>query len=196
MSPLMRKLDFKLMALAFQVRDFFRPPARKLKEAGLRPGFRVLDFGCGPGSYSLSAAEMVGEEGKVYSQDILPHAIEYVRKAAREKGLANLEFICSSLDTGLESGTMDVVLLYDTFHHLKGAESALQELYRVLKTEGVLSFSDHHLEEEAIVAGVTKSRSFSLSKKGEATYSFMKTPPLIVNQPGEESRLLINRKAL
>jgi len=49
-------LGFRLMSLMFCVRDWLRPPTRILQKAGVRPGMAVLDFGCGPGGFSLAAA--------------------------------------------------------------------------------------------------------------------------------------------
>jgi 2-polyprenyl-3-methyl-5-hydroxy-6-metoxy-1,4-benzoquinol methylase len=47
---------FKAMSLMFKFRDFFKPRGKILEEVGIRPGFKVLDFGCGPGGYILPVA--------------------------------------------------------------------------------------------------------------------------------------------
>lgn len=70
----MRNIDFALMSLMFRVRDLIRPPVVALKEAGVGPGMRVLDYGCGPGSFYLAAALIVGDRGMVYALDELPVA--------------------------------------------------------------------------------------------------------------------------
>ena len=64
------------------------------------------------------------------------------------------------------------MLLYDTFHDLSRPDDVLQELHRVLKSGGTLSFSDHHMKDQEILARVTKTGLFKLSKKGKKTYSF------------------------
>ena len=51
MDKPMSKVGFKLMTLAFRIRDLLRPRLDVLKEAGIEPGFSILDYGCGPGSY-------------------------------------------------------------------------------------------------------------------------------------------------
>jgi SAM-dependent methyltransferase len=56
-------------------------------------------------------------------------------------------------------------------------ERVLKELHRVLKPEGVLSLSDHHMKDEAILAGVTWNSWFGLSRKGSLTYVFTKRLP-------------------
>jgi 23S rRNA U2552 (ribose-2'-O)-methylase RlmE/FtsJ len=64
--------SFRAMSLEFRLRDFFRPPERILREAGIRDGLTVLDFGCGPGGFSQAAAKLVGPEGRVYAVDNHP----------------------------------------------------------------------------------------------------------------------------
>ena len=70
---------FKFMTLALKFRDVFKPPRKVLEETTIKAGDTVLDFGCGPGSYSLAAARLVGEKGQVYSLDIHPMAIKSER---------------------------------------------------------------------------------------------------------------------
>jgi ubiquinone/menaquinone biosynthesis C-methylase UbiE len=170
----MSGLGFKLMALAFSIRDFIRPRKDVLKEAGLEPGFGVLDFGCGPGGYIGPLAEEIGPAGKIYALDVNPLAIKKVREIAARKAIQNLSTIESDCKTGLPDEHVDVVLLYDTFHHLSRPEEVLLELHRVLKPGGTLSFSDHHMNEQEIVAGVTSSSLFKLRSKGKKTYRFSK----------------------
>jgi len=152
------------------------PAPRKniLKEVGIKPGFHVLDYGCGPGSYITPLAELVGESGKVYALDIHPLAIQKVRDIASKKQLANMETILSDCQTGLPDNTLDAVLLYAAFHHLSDPDVVLKELHRVLKPEGILSFSDRHMKEKKIVAALTNSGLFRLLKKGQRTYTFLK----------------------
>lgn len=168
--------DFRFHAntLIFKFRDFFFPRRKILEEAGIRPGFRILDYGCGSGSYIRDASEMVGPSGKVYALDINPVAIEMVRHLTSIKHLNNIETILSDYNTGLPSESLDVVLFYDTYHALKRPELVMKELHRVLKHGGILSFSDHYMKEEEIMERVTRKRLFKLKKKGKRTYSFKK----------------------
>jgi ubiquinone/menaquinone biosynthesis C-methylase UbiE len=169
----MPNVAFNGMSLIFKVRDLVSPPRKSLEEAGLVLGDRVLDYGCGPGGYVADAAEMVGESGKVYALDIHPLAIERVRSIVAKKGLTNVETIRSDCRTGLPDGSLDVVLLYDIFHMLDNPQAVLAEMHRVLKPDGLLSFSDHHMHEDDIIAGVTGDRLFTLVEKGEKTYTFV-----------------------
>jgi len=171
MNP-MSNLHFRGMSLFIRVRNAFSPPEKMLKEAGIQPGHTVLDYGCGPGGHSIAAAKLVGQSGEVYALDIHPLAIRSVQKKASRKGLKNIKTIQSDCATGLQDNSLDIVLLYDTFHELNDQQGILAELARVLKSEGVLSSSDHHLKEQEITRGITGSGLFSLLGKDEKTYTF------------------------
>jgi ubiquinone/menaquinone biosynthesis C-methylase UbiE len=166
--------DFQFMSVGYKFRDFFLPRKNILEEVGIKPGFYVLDYGCGPGSYIVPLAKLVGESGKIYALDIHPLAIRKVRGIASKKQLANVETILSDCQTGLPDNTLDAILLYDAFHSLNDPDVVLKELHRVLKPDGTLSFSDHHMKENEIISQVTNGGLFRLLRKGERTYSFLK----------------------
>ena len=174
MDKVESNLGFRLMAFGYRFRDFSLPRKNILKEVGIKPGFYVLDYGCGPGSYIIPLAELVGESGKIYALDIHPLAIQKVKDIASKKQLTNVETILSDCQTGLPDNALDAVLLYDAFHHLSAPEAVLKELHRVLKPAGIPSFSDHHMKESEIVSRATNGRLFRLSRKGQRTYTFLK----------------------
>ncbi len=162
------------MAVFLKLRDLFLPPGIIVKEAGIKQGAVVLDFGCGQGSFAIVAAEMTGADGRVCALDVHLLAVKMTEKAAARKGLRNVETIRSDCATGLEDKSVDVILLYDTFHTLSDGKAVLEELHRVLKADGILSFSDHHTKENEIISGITSGGLFRLLRKGKKTYSFVK----------------------
>jgi ubiquinone/menaquinone biosynthesis C-methylase UbiE len=165
---------FRLMALGFKVRDFLKPRQLILEETGIRPGYHVLDFGCGPGSYVAATAGLVGNLGKVYALDAHPLAIEMVKNLISKKHLTSVQTILSECPTGLPDNSLDVVLLYDILHDLGGPDSVLMEIRRVLKPAGLLSVNDHHLKEGEIFSRITQNGLFKLSHKGKMTINFVK----------------------
>jgi ubiquinone/menaquinone biosynthesis C-methylase UbiE len=174
MDKPMSDFDFKFMSVGYKFRDFFRPRINILEEVGIKPGFHVLDYGCGPGGYIIPLVKLVGESGRVYALDIHPLAVQRVKDIALKKRLTNVETILSDGQTGLPDKSLDAVLLYDAFHHLSDPDTVLKELSRVLKPAGILSLSDHHMKEDEIVAAVANSGLFKLSRKGQRTYTFSK----------------------
>ncbi len=169
----MSSIGFKTMALGFKVRDALKPRKEIIDEVGLKSGFHVLDFGCGPGGYVFVTSEAIGVTGKLYALDINPAAIEMVNKIIAKHNLKNVETILSS-GGGILLGNaeLDAVLLYDVFHGLKDQNGVLKEIHRVLKPTGMLSFSDHHFGEDEILSKVTDSGLFCLKVKGKYTYTF------------------------
>ena len=143
---------FRLMALEYRIRSRPSSVLRELDEAGVRRGMRVLDFGCGPGRFTLPVARIVGSEGKVFAVDIHPLARLAVQKAAYRDGLTNIEVIDSDCATGLGPQSVDVVLLYDTLHDVMDKGAVLRELRRILGPVGRISYKDHTLWGEPLLA--------------------------------------------
>src|SRR5215470_1784720 len=63
-----------------------------LLRAGLSPGQRVLEVGCGSGNMTCWTAEQVGAAGSVIGIDNSPDQIELARQQAKSRGLTNVEF--------------------------------------------------------------------------------------------------------
>ena len=162
------------MSWMLTLRDLFVSPEEIMAEVDIQPGFRVMDYGCGTGSFTFAAAQRVGPEGKVYALDLHPLAMEKVQKEALKKGLANIETVQTSCITQLASGSIDVVLFYYVLHWLTDPDCVLGELHRVLKEGGILSFRDPYMKEEEILATVTGKGWFRMSGKGVRTYRFIK----------------------
>jgi ubiquinone/menaquinone biosynthesis C-methylase UbiE len=57
---------------------------------------------------------------------------------------------------------------------LSDQNGVLEELHRILKPNGILSFSDHHMKENEIISRVTNGGLFKILRKGKKTYGFLK----------------------
>ena len=168
----MNHLNFIIICLILRIRDLFYPPKYILNDVEIQSSSTVLDFGCGPGSYSIASAELVGETGKVIAVDIHHQALKMVRKMAKKKGLTNIKTIISDCETGLPSNSVDVILLYYIFNDLENPDKVLGELYRVLKPQGILSFSEYNIKKISSI--LEKKELFELQKKNEITHTFSK----------------------
>jgi len=170
----MSKLSFEMMALKFKKRYKKNLILPILEEAGIKEGDSILDFGCGPGGYAVQAAKMVGDSGNVNALDIQPQAEKHLRKYAEQDSVANVKYICSDCNTNLEEDSIDVVLFYDTYHMLSDKEKVLNELNRIMKKDGIMSFSDHHMKDEDITREIEDSGLFELVEKYKNTHKFKK----------------------
>ena len=162
------------MAAEFKIRDYLHPRQEIIKEVGIKAGFQVLDYGCGPGGYVLPVSEAIGSTGTLYALDAMPIAIKMITKIVAKNDLKNVKTVLSDCATGLQNEALDVVLLYDVFHDLSDQNAVLKELHRVLKPNGQLSFSDHHMKDNDIISVITGTGLFKLQKKGKYTYIFAK----------------------
>ncbi len=166
-------LAFRLMSLEYRWRDLRRPPRNLLDSAGIRPGMTVLDFGCGPGSFSAAAAELVGREGHVLAVDIHPLALQSVQRRARRLGLAWLEAVPAQNLDAVGSDSVDVVLLFDVLHELGNAPWVFPALRRVLHGSGSLRAADHHMSQSEVVAQVTRGTGFRLAGQDGTVLRFV-----------------------
>jgi len=167
-------LGYWLSLQFFKLRHRVSAPERVLAEADVKPGHIVLDYGCGAGGFALAAAEIVGPQGRVFAVDIQPQALYRLLKLTEKRDIRNLEPIITSCSTGLHDKSVDLVLLYDTYHGFSEPECNMGELHRVLRPGGLLSFSDHHMKEKDILDALTGQGLFAFVKKNPRTYTFAK----------------------
>ncbi|MFW9988443.1 MAG: class I SAM-dependent methyltransferase [Candidatus Odinarchaeota archaeon] len=167
-------LDFKCMSFFFKIRDIFHNPIKKINNADIRQGETVLDYGCGPGSYSLAAAEKIGTMGKLIAADIHPLALQKVRKKAKKMGYSNIETIQTECDTKLDDESIDRIICFDVFHGISNKNNIINEFYRVLKPNSILSLDDHHYNEDQIIDFIASKGLFKLADSNDKQYNFIK----------------------
>ena len=140
--------SYRLLSLAMNLRARSRKPTETLKQLGIKEGQTILDYGAGPGVYSVPAAQLVGTSGKVYSADIHPMAKKIVDKEVHKLGLPNIETLLVNINTGLENRVIDSILLFDVLHHISEKSRLMKEFHRILKIAGRLFILPDHLSPE------------------------------------------------
>ncbi len=168
-------IDFRFMSFFFKIRDKFHPPINKIRNANIRDGEIVLDYGCGSGSYTIATAQNIGSSGKIIAADIHPLALKKIRKKAEKMGYINIETIQTDCATGLDDESIDKIICFDVLHNIPNKNKILKEFHRVLKPNAMLSFDDHHMNEEEIKEFITSKGLFELSEKKDKQYNFIKT---------------------
>ncbi|RLI10094.1 SAM-dependent methyltransferase [Candidatus Bathyarchaeota archaeon] len=154
----------------------FVNPYGLLNAAGLKSGQKVLEVGCGPGFFTIPAAKIVGEKGKVYTLDVNPVAVETVRRKIKEKDLKNIEVILADAsETGLPDESIDVAFLFGVVHALGDVDAVIWEMHRVLKAKGVLSIQKSWWSEKKLLDAVTKNGLFSFREKTSRVFKFEKS---------------------
>ena len=126
--------------------DVYGPGARRiLQEAGIKPGMRVADLGCGVGMTTQLLAELVGPTGKVVGVDFSDAQLKQAQ-ALLPDGHEHVEFVhASATATGLPPQSFDLVYSRFLLIHLVDPEGALKEMYSLLKPGGILVCEDGDL---------------------------------------------------
>lgn len=96
----------------------------------------VLDLGCGPGGFLAVTAPLCG---KITGADITPNFIEECNNIIKERNLANAEAVLvESGKIPFPDGYFETVVMVDTIHHLENAAATMEEVFRILKQNGLL----------------------------------------------------------
>jgi SAM-dependent methyltransferase len=79
-------------------------------EAGIRPGMRVLDIGCGAGDVTFVAADLVGPDGFVVGVDRSPDALARARLRSERRGLTQVQFVEGDIHDPAPGGPFDAIV--------------------------------------------------------------------------------------
>jgi ubiquinone/menaquinone biosynthesis C-methylase UbiE len=165
-----------------------------LQQIGIESGQTVLDFGCGSGRYTIAAAKIVGEQGRVHALDKDKEALDELARRAKSAGLKNIRRMETSgeLQVDLADESVDVILLFDVFHsfYLPQADDRkklLGEVYRIMKPSGFLSISVWPNLRESGAEDELNNADFILEKE-------VPDPPIHNNKNREKRSILNFRK--
>ncbi|MFP3986992.1 methyltransferase domain-containing protein [Streptomyces sp. E11-3] len=105
----------------------------------LKPGMRVLDIGCGPGTITADLAELV-PGGHVTGVDAAADVLDQARATAAERGLHNAEFAVADVHAlDYPDGSFDVVHAHQVLQHVGDPVRALREMRRVAAPGGLVA---------------------------------------------------------
>jgi len=108
----------------------------------ITPGQRIADLGAGSGLFTRPAARKVGDKGIVYAIDIDAELLKHVEKTAREQKLNNIRTIMAAEDDPKLPEPVDLIMIFDTLHHIGQQPTYLKNLKRYLRPAGRIAVID------------------------------------------------------
>jgi SAM-dependent methyltransferase len=114
---------------------------RQARWAGIEPGMRVADIGCGPGKTSRALWDLVGPGGEVVGIDIAPQRVEYAKEKYAAQGLRfEHRNAIKPLD---DLGVFDLVWVrFLLEYHRSGSFRIVQNLSRITRPGGIICLID------------------------------------------------------
>ena len=113
------------------------PPGEILSMIDLREGDIFLDIGAGPGGFSIPAAAIVGDSGKVIALDISQEVLDFLSEKVTETGLKNIEIIRSEEnDLKIPDQSGDIAFLCMVFHEATDPALFLPEVFHAIRPGG------------------------------------------------------------
>ncbi|WP_437616936.1 class I SAM-dependent methyltransferase [Sorangium sp. So ce834] len=146
-------------------RDAWQKPAEVVAAMRIAPGMRVADLGAGTGYFLPHLSRAVGPAGAVIGLDIEQDMVRYMTERAARERLANVTARqVRPDDPGLDPGSVDRILVVDTWHHIPDRPAYAAKLKAALRPDGavvVVDFTeaashgppkDHRIPAEAVAA--------------------------------------------
>ena len=175
----MPNIAFHIMSFMINIHEHFAHYSKRLENFGIKKGFLIIDYGCGPGRYITKASQIVGNEGMVYACDIHPLAIKYVKKVISKNKLSNVKpILIKGYSCNLNNEIADSILVLDTFHMIKEPSIFLGEIHRLLKKNGTLIIDDGHQPREQTITKIKDSLLWDIIKECD---DYLKCIPIFQN---------------
>ena len=111
----------------------------------IKPGMRILDVGCGPGTITIDFARLV-PYGHVVGVENSPEVLVEARAAAAAQGVSNIEFVVGDIHAlDFPDGTFDIAHAHQVLQHINDQAGALREMKRVTKPGGLVATRESEL---------------------------------------------------
>src|SRR4051794_36197422 len=128
-------------------RDAWQKPDDVVSLLQLWPGNVVADIGAGTGHFEPYLAKAVGATGRVLALDVEPHMVAYLKARVKRERLANVTVQqVAANDPGLPDGSVDRLLVVDTWHHIPQRAQYAAAMNRALRPGGFVVVVDFTAE--------------------------------------------------
>ena len=142
-------LDQYIARLEDPTREEWQQPEAVIEALKLQSDAVVADIGAGSGYFTLRLARAIAPKGRVYAVDTESGMLDYLRQRLREADISNVQVMkVPAHDPLLVDGSIDVIFICNTYHHLEDRAVYLRKLSKALKPNGRLVIVDFNKEGE------------------------------------------------
>jgi len=114
-----------------------------LQDAGIVPGMKVLDLGCGSGDVTFIVSELTGSSGAVVGIDADQHAIAAAQAQAKSRQCSNVSFIQGNIaELTAQPCEFDAVVGRRVLMYLPGPAEAIRRISQAVRPGGVFVFQE------------------------------------------------------
>jgi ubiquinone/menaquinone biosynthesis C-methylase UbiE len=146
-------------------REAEEQPQKLVEMMALRPADVVADIGAGTGYFSFRMAAKV-PKGKVLAVDIQPEMLDLLKRAAKARGVTNVEPLLGTIDDPhLPPAGVDVALLVDAYHEFDHPREMMQGIVRGLKPGGRVVLVEYRGEDPEVPIKPLHKMSEAQAKK-------------------------------
>jgi ubiquinone/menaquinone biosynthesis C-methylase UbiE len=170
--------------LLIPMRNIFLSPKQLIRRLDLKENHDVLEVGPGPGYFSTKIAGIL-TTGRLTLADIQQEMLDKARKRIDRKGITNVDYyLCDGNKFILPDESYDIIFLVTVIGEIENKVNYINEFYRLLKSNGLLSISElkgdpdkmtpQEIKELVKNAGFTFEKIFGTSNN--YTINFRKQP--------------------
>ncbi|KQP50490.1 methyltransferase type 11 [Methylobacterium sp. Leaf399] len=110
---------------------------------GIGPGQTVADIGAGSGYYVARLSRIVGPQGRVFGEDVIPSYLDDLSRRVRDEKLGNVTVVRGqSHDPRLPPGSVDAAVLVHMYHEIDQPYGLLHNLAAAMKPGGRIGIVD------------------------------------------------------
>ncbi len=143
---------FSKLDLTTLGRDSWQRPADVVDALELQPGDRVADLGAGEGYFVPHLTEAVGADGRVYAVDVDEGVVGELAERFPPDS-TNVEVVLAKFeDPMLPDGSLDLILIVNTYHHIEDRPAYFRRLRRDLRPGGRVAVIDPNEDLGGILA--------------------------------------------
>jgi ubiquinone/menaquinone biosynthesis C-methylase UbiE len=152
-------------SLDMRLRRWLQNP-EKILSPYIKEGMTILDFGCGPGFFTIDMARMVGQSGRVIAADLQDGMLEKLKRKIHDTECENRIILhrCRENEIGL-SEKVDFALAFYVIHEISNQDEFFKELKSILQPGGEILIVEppFHVSKADFLESIKKAENAGLT---------------------------------